>query len=91
MRGHALPTGAAYEGPRSAVVRGQWLPTIKTHLQDSVRALASLSKQTEELRAAPWRGAEATSTAWARWGRLRPGAGSQRGQAAGVLGGRGGA
>lgn len=38
-----MPTEAGHEGTRVAGVRGQWLPTVKTQDQDSVRALTSLS------------------------------------------------
>ena len=33
--------GAVHEGTPVAAVRGQGMPTLKTHPQDSVRALAS--------------------------------------------------
>jgi len=46
----------------------------------------SLSRR-GELRASPWRGAEATSTAWAWWDRSRTGAGSEWGESASVRGG----
>ncbi len=40
-RGRLMPTGAADEGTPRAAVRGHPLPTIKTHDQDSVRALST--------------------------------------------------
>jgi hypothetical protein len=56
-RGQGMPTGAADEGTPVAGVRGQWLPTIKTHDQDSVRAL-STSLSADRGSCGPRRGGE---------------------------------